>query len=159
MSNSGMVERRSMLKAAAALGGLSTLAIIALAVSEAAQECESRTTSVPGARLEDVSAGPNAKLTIERRGQVVLLGVNRPYIQNRIDPETHRWASCVMVFGRPTNCPPWSRRGHLLIVVLGGRLIARNPVPAHPREHRTLDAGARFSPLNYGDLRRAFIQA
>jgi hypothetical protein len=114
MSNSGMVERRSMLKAAAALGGLSTLAIIALAVSEAAQECESRTTSVPGARLEDVSAGPNAKLTIERRGQVVLLGVNRPYIQNRIDPETHRWASCVMVFGRPTNCPPWSRRGHLL---------------------------------------------
>ena len=35
-----------------------------------------------------VDAGPNTKLTIERRGQIVLIGMNRPYIQNRIDPET-----------------------------------------------------------------------
>lgn len=29
-----------------------------------------------------------AKLTVERRQQIVLFGINRPYIQNRIDPET-----------------------------------------------------------------------
>jgi enoyl-CoA hydratase len=88
MSNSGMVERRSILKVAAAFGGLSTLAAIGSAVSKAAQESESRAAAAQVANLEDVSAGPNAKLTIERRGQIVLLGINRPYIQNRIDPET-----------------------------------------------------------------------
>ncbi len=89
MGRSGMVERRSMLKAAAAFGGLSTLAVIAPAVSKAAaQEREIRAAAAPEARLEDVSDGPNTKLTIERRGQIVLLGINRPYIQNRIDPET-----------------------------------------------------------------------
>jgi enoyl-CoA hydratase len=89
MGSSGMVERRSMLKAAAAFGGLTTLAVIAPAVSKAAaQESEIRAAAAPEARLEDVSAGPNIKLTIERRGQIVLLGLNRPYIQNRINPET-----------------------------------------------------------------------
>ena len=38
--------------------------------------------------IEDVLAGPNTSLTIERRGQIVLIGINRAYIQNRIDPET-----------------------------------------------------------------------
>ena len=73
MNNSGMVERRSILKAAAAFGGRSTLGVIAPAVPLAAQ---------------DVPAGSNTKLTTERRGQIVLFGINRPYIQNRIDPET-----------------------------------------------------------------------
>jgi hypothetical protein len=40
MGNSGMLERRSILKAVAALGGLSTLAAIAPAVSAVAQESE-----------------------------------------------------------------------------------------------------------------------
>jgi enoyl-CoA hydratase len=88
MGSSGMVERRSVLKAAAAFGGLSTLAVIAHAVSAAAQENEIPTATSPEVKLEDVSAGPNTKLTIERRGQIVLFGINRPYIQNRIDPET-----------------------------------------------------------------------
>lgn len=89
MGSSGMVERRSMLKAAAAFGGLSTLAVIAPAVSKSAtQESEIRAVAAPETRLKDVPAGPNAKLTIERRGQIALLGINRPYIQNRIDPET-----------------------------------------------------------------------
>jgi enoyl-CoA hydratase len=26
---------------------------------------------------------------VERRGQTVLIGINRPYIHNRIDPETY----------------------------------------------------------------------
>lgn len=40
--------------------------------------------------LAEISVSSNAKLTIERRGQLVLFGINRPYIQNRIDPETFR---------------------------------------------------------------------
>lgn len=38
--------------------------------------------------LEDVPISSGAKLTIERRGQIVLFGINRPCVQNRIDPET-----------------------------------------------------------------------
>ncbi len=38
--------------------------------------------------LQDLPFSSGAKLTIERQGQIVLFGINRPYIQNRIDPET-----------------------------------------------------------------------
>jgi hypothetical protein len=38
-------------------------------------------------RLEDVPLSPAAKITIERRGQMVLIGINRPYIHNRTDPD------------------------------------------------------------------------
>jgi enoyl-CoA hydratase len=89
MCNSGMVERRSILKTAAAFCGLSTLAVIAPGVAGAAQESEIPIVSSPEVKLEDVPAGPNIKLTIERQGQIVLFGINRPYIQNRIDPETY----------------------------------------------------------------------
>ena len=88
MRNSGMVERRSILKVAAAFGGISTLAVVAPAVSGAIQEGALPASASPEVRLEEVIAGPNTKLTIERRGRVVLFGINRPYIQNRIDPET-----------------------------------------------------------------------
>jgi enoyl-CoA hydratase/carnithine racemase len=37
--------------------------------------------------LQDIPLGPDVKLTIERRGQVALFGINRPNIQNRIDQE------------------------------------------------------------------------
>jgi enoyl-CoA hydratase len=87
MCNSGLVERRSILKTAAAFCGLSTLAVLAPGVA-GAQESEIPTVSSPEPRLEEVPAGPNTKLTTERRGQIVLFGINRPYIQNRIDPET-----------------------------------------------------------------------
>jgi enoyl-CoA hydratase len=83
-----MVERRSILKAAAAFGGLSTLAVIAPAIPGAAQASEIPAAASTEVKLEDILAGPNTKLTIERRGQIVLHGINRPYIQNRIDPET-----------------------------------------------------------------------
>jgi enoyl-CoA hydratase/carnithine racemase len=36
-----------------------------------------------------VPLSSNAKVTVERRGQIVLIGINRPYIHNRIDPETY----------------------------------------------------------------------
>jgi enoyl-CoA hydratase len=88
MRNSGMVQRRSVLKAAAALGGLSTLAAFAPAIPGGAQKTETSAAAPPEVRLEDVPVGANTKVTIERRGQIVLIGINRPYIQNRIDPET-----------------------------------------------------------------------
>jgi enoyl-CoA hydratase/carnithine racemase len=39
-------------------------------------------------RLEDVPLGPAVTVTVERRGDIVLVGLNRPFIQNRIDPPT-----------------------------------------------------------------------
>ena len=39
-------------------------------------------------RLEDVPLGPSATVTVERRDDIALVGLNRPFIQNRIDPPT-----------------------------------------------------------------------
>jgi len=39
-------------------------------------------------RLSGCRLAPDTKLTIERRGQVALFGLNRPQVQNRVDPET-----------------------------------------------------------------------
>jgi enoyl-CoA hydratase len=39
-------------------------------------------------RLADVPLGPSVTLTVERRDDIVLVGLNRPSIQNRIDPPT-----------------------------------------------------------------------
>jgi enoyl-CoA hydratase/carnithine racemase len=35
----------------------------------------------------DIPYGTDTKITVERRGAIVLIGINRPYIQNRVDPE------------------------------------------------------------------------
>jgi enoyl-CoA hydratase len=113
MGNSGILGRRSILKAAAAFGGLSTLAAIAPAVSRAAQESEIPVAASPEVKLVDVPAGPNTKLTIERRGQVVLIGINRPYIQNRIDPETSRR---IVSFSSAANFDGWLTWGSCGVV-------------------------------------------
>jgi hypothetical protein len=34
-----------------------------------------------------IPLSPEAKITVERRGQIVLIGVNRPQIYNRFDPD------------------------------------------------------------------------
>src|SRR5438477_155927 len=36
--------------------------------------------------LADVPLGPSVTITVERRGDIVLVGLNRPFIQNRLDP-------------------------------------------------------------------------
>jgi enoyl-CoA hydratase/carnithine racemase len=46
--------------------------------------------STPAVKMADVPFREDEKVTVERRGNIVLLGINRPYIQNRIDPETFR---------------------------------------------------------------------
>ena len=39
--------------------------------------------------MADIPFSSSAKVTVERRDQIVLIGINRPYIQNRIDPEAY----------------------------------------------------------------------
>src|SRR5271170_5540684 len=38
--------------------------------------------------MVDIPPSPDAKITVERRGQIVLIGINRPQMFNHIDPET-----------------------------------------------------------------------
>jgi enoyl-CoA hydratase len=79
--------RRSFLKMAAAVGGAS--ALVALPNVVGAQNTDTpQQSDAPAIPLQDVPFSSGAKLTIERRGQIVLFGINRSYIQNRIDPET-----------------------------------------------------------------------
>src|SRR5271163_158491 len=37
--------------------------------------------------MDDIPLSPDAKITVERHGQIVLIGMNRPQIFNRYDPE------------------------------------------------------------------------
>lgn len=76
--NPALVERRALLKGAFVAAGVVSSATQALAQGAAP-------TST---RLEDVAFSPNVRATVERRGQVVLIGINRPDVFNRFDPET-----------------------------------------------------------------------
>jgi enoyl-CoA hydratase len=84
MDISGWFERRSLLKAAAALGGI--LSLVARGESAAAEEAEDHAAET---KMADIPLSATAKITVERRGQIVLIGINRPYIYNRVDPETY----------------------------------------------------------------------
>ena len=37
----------------------------------------------------DKPLADGSKITVERRGHIVLIGINRPHIFNRVDPETY----------------------------------------------------------------------
>jgi enoyl-CoA hydratase/carnithine racemase len=97
------IERRTVLMAAAAASG------IALATRASAQPA-------PGAKLADAALAPGVRCTVERRGQIVLLGINRPEVFNRMDPEgSHALAvaltgydrddslRCAILFGHGEN--------------------------------------------------------
>jgi len=76
-------QRRSLLKAGAFLG---------FTVATAARANEGMKGSTPPleSRFFDESwAGQDSKITVERRNHVVLLGINRPEADNRIDPDTY----------------------------------------------------------------------
>src|ERR1700678_2416369 len=38
--------------------------------------------------MVDIPLSTNVKVTVERRGQIYLIGINRPQMFNRIDPDT-----------------------------------------------------------------------
>ena len=61
----------------------------ALTAAAAAARAQSQTPPAePVTTLADVPLSPSVTLTVERRGEIVLIGVNRPFIQNRLDPPT-----------------------------------------------------------------------
>ena len=76
-NRSPKVGRRALLKGTALL----VVAATARAQGQAPP-------SEPVTRLADAPLGPSVTVTIERRGDIVLVGLNRPFIQNRIDPST-----------------------------------------------------------------------
>jgi enoyl-CoA hydratase len=78
-----IIGRRLLLKRAATIAATLPLANWPFRALAAEQiDAEQPTT------LAEVPLAAKNKVTIERRGQVALIGINRPYIQNRIDPET-----------------------------------------------------------------------
>jgi enoyl-CoA hydratase len=81
------IARRNVLKAGAAMvswTGPLTLAQAAESGSAGAPQSAPQATTMAETPLSATS-----KVTVERRGQIVLIGINRPYIQNRVDPETY----------------------------------------------------------------------
>ena len=90
MNFTRLFDRRMLLKAGSVLGGLSAVFGRSPAADAQARN-DSLVSEAPsdGARMADVPFSSNAKVTVERRGQIVLIGINRPYIHNRIDPETY----------------------------------------------------------------------
>jgi enoyl-CoA hydratase len=71
------LARRSFIEAA----GLSALTAFVVTGSAEAQ-------SAGEATMPDAPLSPTTTITVERRGQIVLIGLNRPFIQNRLDPAT-----------------------------------------------------------------------
>ena len=77
------LDRRRLLSSAALLPGVG--AVLFPLVEAAAAESQATET-----HLAEVSLASGATLTVERSGQVALFGINRPQIQNRLDPTTFR---------------------------------------------------------------------
>jgi enoyl-CoA hydratase len=79
-----------VLKAVALLGGLSTI-LARAAAAQTAERDDSLGSQAPAdeVSMADIPLSPTAKVTVERQGQIVLIGINRPYIYNRVDPETY----------------------------------------------------------------------
>ena len=71
-----LVERRTLLKSAMVMAG------VAGSLTQAAAQPAAET------RLSDVPLSSKVRATVERRGQIVLIGINRPDFYNRFDPET-----------------------------------------------------------------------
>jgi enoyl-CoA hydratase len=58
------------------------------AVASAARAQSQTPPSEPVTTLTDVPLSSSATVTVERRGEIALIGLNRPFIQNRLDPPT-----------------------------------------------------------------------
>ena len=72
-----VVGRRALIKATAMF-----------AVAATARAHGQAPPAEPETRVADVALGPSVTITVERRGDIVLVGLNRPFIQNRLDPPT-----------------------------------------------------------------------
>lgn len=65
---------------------LTGAAVAAAAVVVRAQD--QAPAAPPTTNLADVPLSASTTVTVERRGDIVLVGLNRPFIQNRVDPPT-----------------------------------------------------------------------
>jgi hypothetical protein len=85
MNINGLFERRSVLKAGALLGGLSSLLSRAALADAQEKHGGARDAVVDEVRMADIPLGSAAKVTVERLGQIVLIG-----IQSALHPQPCR---------------------------------------------------------------------
>ena len=83
-----VVRRRTLLKATPALAFAVSPAGLIRTVS-ADDRSRPAGAEAEEQKMADAPRTPTSKVTIERRGQIVLIGINRPEVQNRVDPETY----------------------------------------------------------------------
>lgn len=87
-----LINRRQLFQAGAAISVGAALA----GIPQSARAGDALPQpSLPGIRLPDNTNDANALVTVERRGDIVLLGLNRPAQQNRIDPALYALLSQV----------------------------------------------------------------
>jgi enoyl-CoA hydratase len=58
------------------------------AVAAVARAQAPATTPEPATTLSNVPLSSSVTVTVERRNEIALIGLNRPFIQNRVDPPT-----------------------------------------------------------------------
>jgi len=103
------IERRTLLKGAMVMAGMASAA-------QSVAQATAQPVSQSGDRLADVPLSPDTRVTAERRGLIVLIGINRPQMFNRMDPEgSHALAlaltgydrdeslRCAILFGHGDN--------------------------------------------------------
>jgi enoyl-CoA hydratase/carnithine racemase len=78
-----MEHEQSKIARRAILAGVGLTAVAAAARAQTAG-----TQAEPVTRMAEVPLGPSATITVERRDDVALIGLNRPFIDNRLDPPT-----------------------------------------------------------------------
>jgi enoyl-CoA hydratase len=82
------VARRNVLKAGAAMVSAWT-GPLTIAQAAEGESVATPQTAAKAVTMAETPIGAASKVTVERRGQIVLIGINRPSIQNRVDPETY----------------------------------------------------------------------
>ena len=71
------------------IGRRAMLAGAAVTAAAVVTRAQTQTPATPSEiRLGDIAFAPANTITVERRDDIVLVGLNRPFIQNRLDPQT-----------------------------------------------------------------------
>jgi enoyl-CoA hydratase/carnithine racemase len=90
------MARRNLIKATATLATTVPLTAVSTAFgaepgqhAQIGQKASTEPVASPTS-LAEIPESPETRLTVERRGQVALFGLNRTTVQNRVDPETFR---------------------------------------------------------------------
>jgi hypothetical protein len=82
------VARRIVLKAGAAIVSTWT-GPFTMAQSAESEGVGGPQSTVKTMTMAETPLGVTSKVTVERRDQIVLIGINRPSIHNRVDPEAY----------------------------------------------------------------------